>query len=783
MKSLFRNSSKKTVGFVLVGFCLLFYYFSLPDEVFKDPKSTVLESSEGRLLGAKIADDGQWRFPDSDSISLKFKNCILQFEDAYFYKHIGFNPVSIGKAFWGNLSKTGFKRGGSTITQQVIRLSRKGQKRTYLEKLKEIFLATRLELRFSKEEILNLYVSNAPFGGNVVGLEAASWRYYGRSSQELSWAENATLAVFPNAPSLIYPGKNHDRLIAKRNRLLKKLLAKNIIDSLTFKLAIQEKLPLKPHKLPSKASHLLEHLAERKSGQTIKTSIPIQLQENVNAIVKRHYLNLKQNEVYNMSVLVLDVHTRKVMAYVGNTPTDEAHQKSVNIIHKARSTGSILKPYLYAAMLDSGEMLPNTLIADVPTEIASYNPKNFSLEYDGAVPASKALSRSLNIPAVKMLQKFGLSRFYSYLQKMNLKDIKHDSGHYGLTLILGGAESDLWDLCRVYAGFSGTLNHYSETSGNYFSNEFAEPVYETNETVNFGKESTQKTIFDAGSLYLTYKALKQVNRPEGGENWEFYDSSKEIAWKTGTSFGYRDAWAIGSTKDYVVGVWVGNADGEGRPGLVGVSSAGPVLFDVFDLLPTSSWFQEPYNALEQVVVCKQSGSLAKEFCPEKDTIMVQARGVDTDPCPYHYWVHLNKDETYQVNSSCEKIADIKHKSWFVLPPLMEYYFKKKNPFYKPLPSFRLDCLGDKKRMMDFVYPKNKAKIYLPKGFDGERKQLVLKLVHNISDTKVYWYLDEKYLGETQSIYEQSVDALPGIHVITVLDNLGNESKLTVEILE
>ena len=627
-----RYISNTYFKFILIVLCLILYYFSLPKNIFSEPKSTIIESKEGVLLGAKIAKDGQWRFPESDSISNKFRQCIIQFEDAYFYDHFGFNPISIGKAFWGNLEKGGIKRGGSTITQQVIRLARKGQRRSYLEKLKELLLATRLEFRLSKEDILKLYVANAPFGGNVVGLEAASWRYYGRSSQELSWAENATLAVLPNAPSLIYPGKNHERLVAKRNRLLKKLLSQSIIDSLTFKLAIQEELPLKPHRLPSRASHLLEHLAQRKPGQKIQTSIPVALQENVNDIVKRHYLNLKQNEVYNMSVLVLDVNTRKVLAYVGNTPTDAEHQKSVNIIHKARSTGSILKPYLYAAMLDSGEMLPNTLIPDIPTEISSYNPKNFSLQYDGAVPASQALSRSLNIPAVKMLQKFGLTRFYSYLKQMNLKDITQDSGYYGLTLILGGAESNLWDLCRVYAGFSGTLNHYKKNSGSYYSNEFAEPVFEQNSIVDFGEESNQKTIFDAGSIYLTYAALKEVNRPSGEENWEFFDSSKEVAWKTGTSFGYRDAWAIGSTKDYVVGVWVGNADGEGRPGLLGVATAGPVLFDVFDLLPKSEWFETPYRALEQVVVCKQSGSLAREICTEKDTVMVQVRGVESEPC-------------------------------------------------------------------------------------------------------------------------------------------------------
>lgn len=203
-------------------------------------------------------------------------------------------------------------------------------------------------------------------------------------------------------------------------------------------------------------------------------------------------------------------------------------------------------------MLDSGDLLPNTLVADVPTQYGSYNPENYNKTYDGAVPASRALSRSLNVPAVRMLQDFGLDRFYQYLKFLKLKDLKYDANHYGLSLILGGAESNLWDLCKSYAALSSTLNHFSENSSTYFSNEFCEPTFLASTKINFGKQTTDKTLFDAASTYLTYQSLKEVNRPESDESWEFFDGSKQIAWKTGTSFGFRDAWAIGSTKDYVV---------------------------------------------------------------------------------------------------------------------------------------------------------------------------------------------------------------------------------------
>ncbi|MFD2543025.1 penicillin-binding protein 1C [Lacinutrix gracilariae] len=766
---------------VIIAVLLLAYYFCLPKTLFKDPTATVITSASNKLLGAQIAKDGQWRFPQNDSVPEKFKTCIIQFEDEYFYKHPGFNPISIFKALKQNMQSGEVQRGGSTITQQVIRLSRKGKPRTYFEKIKEMILATRLEFRESKEQILAYYSSHAPFGGNVVGIDAASWRYFNRNANQLSWAESATLAVLPNAPSLIYPGKNQERLLVKRNRLLNKLLKKEIIDSLTYNLSIAEGLPQKPYPLPQTAPHLLQKVAKTNYGKRIQTTIDSRLQKQTNAIVKNHYNLLKQNEIYNMAVLVLDVKTRQVLAYVGNTPTDKAHQKDVDIIDKPRSTGSILKPFLYAAMLDSGDMLPNTLVADVPTQYGSYAPVNFNKEYDGAVPASRALSRSLNVPAVRMLQEFGLDRFYHYLKELKLKDLKYNSNHYGLSLVLGGAESNLWDLCKSYASLSSTVNHYTENSSQYFTNEFCEPTFLASEKIEFGKKTSDKTIYDAASIYLTYESLKEVNRPESDESWEFFDGSKQIAWKTGTSFGFRDAWAIGTTKDYVVGVWVGNADGEGRPGLVGVQTAAPVLFDVFDALPNSDWFAKPFDEMQEIKICKKSGYRATENCEETENKFIQISGLKTKPCPYHLLVHLDKNEQYQVNSSCEAIGNITNKSWFVLPPLMEFYYKTKNPFYKTLPKFRSDYLGENAISMQFIYPKENTTIFLPKDFDGNTNELVLKMAHSKPETTLFWYVDAEFVGTTKDIHDMAILPQVGKHIITVVDAFGNEAKRWIEI--
>ena len=598
-----KNKIKSAIAFVL----LLIYYFSIPRTLFKEPYSTVIESKEGELLGAKIAQDGQWRFPSQDSVPDKFKKCIVYFEDEYFYKHPGFNPGAMINAFKQNRKAGKVVRGGSTLTQQVIRLSRKGKNRTYFEKLIEIILATRLELGYSKNEILEMYAAHAPFGGNVVGLEMASWRYFGVQSNQLSWAENAVLAVLPNAPSLIYPGKNQIKLLNKRNRLLLKLHQEGIIDKQTYELSIEEPLPQKPYDLPQIAPHLLQRVAKNEEGTRVKTTIDYALQNRVNQIARYYYNQYKQNEVHNLAILVIDVQNRNVMSYVGNAPTDKDHQKDVDIIDAPRSTGSILKPLLYGAMLDDGELLPNTLVADVPTQISGYTPQNFNLTFDGAVPAHRALSRSLNIPAVLMLQEFTVNKFYEELQKFKLKNINKTPDHYGLSLILGGAESNLWDLCRTYANLSSTLNFYTKNKNQYRTNEFTELNYKNDFKPDFGSETDQKNILGAGSIWLTYNAMEQVNRPEGDEAWKFYDSSLKIAWKTGTSFGNRDAWAIGTNSRYVVGIWVGNATGEGRPTLTGVTSAAPILFDVFNLLPRQRWFDTPYKDLAEVEVCRLSG--------------------------------------------------------------------------------------------------------------------------------------------------------------------------------
>ena len=609
----------------------------------------------------------------------------------------------------------------------------------------------------------------------------ASWRYFGVQSHQLSWAESATLAVLPNAPSLIYPGKNQIKLLKKRNGLLLKLYNEKIIDKLTYQLSITEPLPQKPYDLPQIAPHLLQRVAKNQEGNRLKTTVDIALQNRVNQITKYYYNQYKQNEVNNLAVIVIDIKTRNIISYVGNSPTDLNHQKDVDIIDAPRSTGSILKPLLYAAMLDEGELLPNTLVADIPTQISGYTPQNFNLTFDGAVPAHRALSRSLNIPAVLMLQDFGVNKFYEELQRFKLRDISKSPDHYGLSLILGGAESNLWDLCRAYAGLSSTVDYFNKNNGNYRTKEFVELNYDHNFTPDFGYNSKQKTILGAGAIWQTYNAMEEVNRPEGDEAWKFYDSSLKIAWKTGTSFGNRDAWAIGTNARYVVGVWVGNASGEGRPTLTGVTSAAPILFDVFNLLPRQKWFDTPLLDLTELEVCKLSGHLAQEDCP-KIKQYVPLKGKTTSICPYHKTVHLDKTEKHRVNSSCENVESIVTKKWFVLPPVMEWYYKNQHVDYLPLPPYRSDCSGTLTPSMDFIYPKTNSKIYLTKNFNSEIQPVILKIAHSNRETEIFWYVDNVYKGSTKTFHEMPITPTEGFHYITVIDESGYEIRKKIEIV-
>ena len=758
-----RLSVTKKVILCILAFLVTGYIFCLPRHLFHVPYSTVVTDRNEELLGARIASDGQWRFPPRNTTPEKIKECLITFEDKHFYHHWGVNPFAIGRAFYQNVKNKRIVSGGSTLTMQTIRLAR-NESRTFREKLIEMIWATRLEFRASKEEILSMYISHAPFGGNVVGLDAAAWRYFGHSADDLSWAESAMLAVLPNAPAMIHLSKGRKTLLDKRNRLLKQLLEKKTIDSSTYELAISEPLPDEPHALPQIAPYLVSRFYQERNEEYSRSTINKGIQTQVEDLAERWSNEFGRSDIRNLAILVIDIPSNQVVAYCGNVHFDRKQGgNQVDVIQAPRSTGSILKPFLYYAMLQEGSLLPDMLLPDVPVNINGFTPQNFSMQFEGAVPASEALARSLNIPAVTMLQRYGVPKFHSFLQQIGLKTINRSSSHYGLSLILGGAEATLWDVTNAYAMMGRSLLQLPQRSCSLLL-----PTSRITESTD---------PFQPGAVWQTFDALKEVNRPEEID-WKSIPSMQTIAWKTGTSYGFRDAWAVGVTPRYAVGVWVGNATGEGKPGLVGAQTAGPVLFDIFNLLPSSSWFTRPAGIFVEAEVCRKSGHLKGRFCDETDTLLVLPAGLRTEACPYHHLVTLSADESQRIYENCANTEPTLRKSWFTLPPVWEWYYKQHHPEYKPLPPFKAGCGEDTFQPRQFIYPPMNARIKLPKQLDGSKGFLTVELAHNNPNATVFWHLDETYQAQTQDFHKISLQPAAGKHSLTAVDGEGNTISTT-----
>lgn len=733
------------LGAVTVG--MLALHLWVPRPLFQDPTSTVVTDNRGELFGARISADEQWRFPESDSISTKFAECIVAFEDRHFYYHPGVDPLALIRALVHDLRQGKVVEGGSTLTMQVARMARRNQSRILWQKGIEMLWALDIELTYSKTDILRIYASHAPFGGNTVGLEAAAWRYFGRSASHLSWAENAMLAVLPNSPALIHLSRNREALKAKRDALLLRLCEQGTLTRQEYQLAIAEPLPQAPHPIPNRAPHLLTQVSKQHEGEAVQSTVDLSLQMLIQDIADRYSSRYKANFINDIAVLVLDVRTGGVLAYVGNSSQATATSQ-VDNIRSERSPGSLLKPILYAAMLSDGEITPKMIFSDTPLNLNGFTPMNFSKSYQGIVPADEAVTRSLNVPLVRMLSQYGTGRFMSVLRGLGMTTLRHDEDYYGASLILGGAEATLWDLTHLYARLSRMLQ----------------------------KEEKEQRL-SLASIWFAYEAMSALNRPEEEADWQNFSSMKQVAWKTGTSWGSRDAWSIGTTSRYAVGVWVGNSTGEGRAGMTGIGYAAPVMFDVFSLLDNSEWFAEPLSQMEAVKICRHSGHVASAICSDTETQFVPKSCLGTPVCPYCRWVHLSSDRRWQVNSTGESVANIRTESWFVLPPVQEYYYAGHSAAYRTLPPLRPDCQSHSKELISFITPEHGSTLVLPRNFGGVSEKVVFKAVCHDAEATLFWHMDDRFIGQTQGTHELAVTPSLGQHSLTIVDGNGNRKSI------
>jgi penicillin-binding protein 1C len=809
-----RNAVYFTIAIVI--FFLILIIWPLPRSIESTPYSKILFSQNNTILAASIAADDQWRFESTANLPEKYRESLLLFEDQHFYQHPGVNPFAILRAIKNNIDEGRVTSGGSTITMQVARMLLqenavlKGlQPRGLYKKTVEALLALKLEWHFTKDEILILYANHAPFGGNIVGISAASWRYFGRSAEKLSWGEAALLAVLPNSPSMMHLGKQRDELLRKRNRLLKRLFEKKYFSEIDYQLALLEPLPDKPQNWTSIAPHLLTHLQQTyPQTNNFYSTIDYVTQQSARRIVEQHAKRLANDGVHNIALLVIDHEAMQTLAYVGNQAWRgaEIHSSQVDIIQRPRSTGSILKPILYALMLQDGKLAPTSLLPDIPSLFSGYSPENYDKQYRGAVPAQYALAQSLNIPSVHMLRDYGIPQFHEKLKAMGVSSLFRPADDYGLTLILGGAEASLWELTSIYARMVATARSGSavrEQHPELISSPHPNPLSKGRESssspsitapgvilppasmqslprgrLGGGDVPEIKNIIHQGAAWLTLQALIEVTRPGSDVHWRDFTNSQEIAWKTGTSYGLRDAWAIGSNGRYTIGVWAGNASGEPATFLSGTATAAPILFDMFNSLKKASWFEKPEHQLKTILVCKDDGYLAGNQCDAKE-IQIPIESHFEKVTPNHRDIHLDKDKKYRVHGECESVSNMQLAHWFVLPPAQEFYWRQQHSEYRSLPPWRADCLQkalayDNDQPIEIVYPYATSRIYIPVDIDGKLGRIVIKAVHRNSDASLYWHIDNQYLGETKVFHDKTIMLEPGKHRLTILDKQGHQ---------
>jgi penicillin-binding protein 1C len=526
-------------------------------------------------------------------------------------------------------------------------------------------------------------------------------------------------------------------------------------------------------------------MAASGSGR-VGTTIDNALQKRVSTLAVRHGRRLESFGIGSLAVVVVRVADGSVAAYIGNVPAalsggDAGQRNWVDCASAPRSSGSILKPFLYAAMVDSGELTPSRLVPDIPTRVGSYSPENNLMTYAGAVRADVALARSLNVPFVRLLRDFGVERFAALLGRMGFSTLTRAPADYGLTLILGGAEVTLIDAASAYAALArmartasghGSITH--REAGNPFIGAYWRADVE-------GGTKPYDPPFSPGAAWLTLQALVDVARPGEEASWQEYASSRRVAWKTGTSFGSRDAWAVGVSPDHVVAVWAGNADGTGRPELKGSQAAAPLLFDVFENLPRSAWFAQPPDGLRYETVCADSGFAAGPDCARTERVLVPA-GSNTDKtCPYCTVVHLSEDGRYRVRAESAGSLGLRSERRFVLPPAIEWYYSRSTIGYKPLPPWAPGASGEATGDIEFIAPEEGSAILVPIELDGSPGKAVFRAASRNAGTRLFWHLDGDYLGETVGDHRMEARPAPGRHELVVVSEDGASASRRFEV--
>ncbi|NRA63140.1 MAG: penicillin-binding protein 1C [Pseudobacteriovorax sp.] len=754
----------KIMGAVILIYCFLALttYLSLRDRLIVVESPVTLYRS-GDILNMQLTADEQWRIGPLNGISERIRISLIQFEDKRFLSHLGWDPIAILRAVVQNISQGRIVSGASTITMQLARLSLKNSDRSLSQKFLELWFAAGIELTHSKEEILRLYFSLAPYGGNTVGVTAGCLRIFGRICHELSWAEAALMAIIPQNPN-----KPRAKLKEKRDILIDRLKDHNYLSDLDATLAKLEPIPLKTHKAIRTGRLLHETLSTMTPASSrVQTTLDKVIHDHLRNIATSYSGELSKINIHNMAALVIDVSSNEVLAYLSNRPGKSLSRSQglqIDLIRSRRSTGSTLKPFLYAALLDEGKIHEGFLLPDSPAHFSGYHPKNFDRRYRGLVPAAQALAHSLNVPAVHMLRDYGLHPFYDLLTDLGFSFLSPGPDRYGLTLVLGGAEASLWELSEAYSYLIRASQGLGPTPLTLHKHRHS------------GEIAATSPLFSQGAAWLTLEALKRVKRPGLETFWESFSSSRQISWKTGTSFGFKDAWSLGTDGRYLVATWVGNATGQGNRRLTGTRAAAPFMFQIFDSLPAQSTERKPQDALKQIEVCQENGRLSNGHCS-----MVSVEIPKSSPfnriTTEHETIYIDPSTGMRIHGSCHSLHKSKKVDMFLIPPMYLEHINTSSTVYKKPPEWHPECLSqDEEQIIAIIYPKSNANLYPTKDISKDLNEVVLKAIHNDPKANIYWHLNESFVGTTHSLHELTVSLGKGVYHLTVMDQAGNRSR-------
>ncbi|MCD6507728.1 penicillin-binding protein 1C [Candidatus Poribacteria bacterium] len=762
MKRGLRGRYKILIPFVTMAILipLALLLIPLPNGLYP-PLSQVIRFRDGSIMRVYLSSDGKWRIWTSlEEIDPLLVRTTICYEDRFFRWHPGVNPFAIIRAIWQNARAGRIISGGSTLTMQLARLA-EPKPRTIFAKLHEMFRAVQFELRLGKRHILELYLNHAPYGRNYEGVGAAALAYFGKPPKDLTPAEVAYLVSLPQSPTSRCSGTGDPlRAIEARNRVLARMRRYNLIDDKQYEEALRTPVPDHVRKFPFHAPHAADYLRLiHPNGVDIRSTIDPRIQHIAEEIARSHVPRLRELDAYNASIVVMENATRQVRALVGSLDYwDDVHGGQIIGFDVLRSPGSALKPFLYALALQDGIITPATALEDVPGDFSGFRPSNFNGRYRGLVPAELALAYSLNYPFVDLLRRTGYRRFLSFLESAGLANGKrHD---YGLTLITGGMEVRLLDLTNLYVTLARDGRHGSPR-------------------LTEGDRLREKELLNPGAVSLTLRALSLRGRPDAPKAHNLLSSNVIVYWKTGTSWGRRDAWCIGLTHDFTVGVWVGNFSGKGAEGIVGAEAAAPITFDILAALGSKvKEIPMAYDHLVQIPVCSLSGLPPSDHCPETKKVWVVRDRIPSRRCPFHKAFLVEARTGYRA---CPwkryRPGEVVWRTFTIYPPLVAAVMGLKGA-PPPLPP---GCGGEVTRTgLRLIHPTDGSSYLMTRGIRNTG-QIPLQAYTDAGDGRIYWFANDQFIGRTKSGETYLLRAQPGELRIAAVDSAGNTARARITI--